>query len=110
MMNMKQLSIPNILRPIKNKMDGKDGSSKSVDLSGTINETEKVTEDHFMLRLQEIEDINAHLESLVEQKTNELTEVVATNTKFISIIAHDLRGPFSSILGVLSILKDSLLK
>ena len=39
-----------------------------------------------MFRLQELEELNAHLEKLVEQRTKKLTEVVATNAKFISII------------------------
>ena len=59
-------------------------------------------------QLSEMKELNAHLENLVEQRTNKLAEVVATNTKFISIIAHDLRSPFSAILGALDILEGSL--
>jgi signal transduction histidine kinase len=55
-----------------------------------------------------MKELNAYLEKLVEQQTMELTEVVATNTKFISIIAHDLRSPFNSILGALELLKEKL--
>ena len=65
-------------------------------------------DNHFQLRLQEIEKLNAHLERLLEEGAAKLTETVATNSKFISIIAHDLRSPFVSILGVLEVLKDSL--
>jgi signal transduction histidine kinase len=55
-----------------------------------------------------LKERNAHLENLVEQRTRKLIEVVATNTKFISIIAHDLRSPFNAIIGVLDTLKASL--
>jgi signal transduction histidine kinase len=55
-----------------------------------------------------LEESNTNLEDLVEQRTNKLTEIVSTNGKFLSIIAHDLRSPFSSILGILEILKISL--
>lgn len=71
-------------------------------------DTGKESEKDIMLRLQEMEDLNAHLEKLLRQRTAEIDEVVATNTKFISILSHDLRSPFSSILGALQILKESL--
>src|SRR5674476_1280029 len=48
------------------------------------------------------------LEILVEQRTSKLVEIVSTNGKFLSIIAHDLRSPFSSIIGILELLKLSL--
>lgn len=69
---------------------------------------EKPSETNLLSRLREMEEHNAHLENLVEQQTKELTEVTAASTKFLSIIAHDLRSPFSSILGVLEIIKESL--
>jgi signal transduction histidine kinase len=37
-------------------------------------------------------------------------EIVSTNAKFLSIVAHDLRSPFSSIIGILELLKLSLRK
>jgi len=76
--------------------------------SGTILKNDPALENHLTLRLQEQEELNSHLKSLVEQKTRELDEITVTNTKFISILAHDLRGPFSSILGVLGLLKENL--
>jgi len=71
----------------------------------TLTVVGKGSENHLKLRLQEMEEFNAYLEKLVEQRTKKLKDVVATNTKFLSIIAHDLRSPFCSILGVLEILK-----
>ena len=71
----------------------------------TLTVVGKVSENDLLSRLQEMEDRNSNLEKLIEQRTKKLNEVVATNTKFLSIIAHDLRSPFCSILGVLEILK-----
>jgi len=62
-------------------------------------------ENHFKLKLQEIEEHNRHLEMLLEQRTTKLTEVVASNSKFLKIIGHDLKGPFSAILFALDLLK-----
>lgn len=58
-------------------------------------------------RLKELEEIKNQLELSTVEQSKKLTEVIETNTKFLSIIAHDLRGPFSSIIGVLELLKDS---
>jgi two-component system, sensor histidine kinase and response regulator len=107
-MNVKQLYFLNNLKSVDNTSYGKNGSSKSSDLSCLMADTDKASENHFMVRLQEMEELNAHLEKLIEQKTKELSEVVATNIKFISIIAHDLRSPFSSILFALEIVKKNL--
>ena len=68
----------------------------------------KVSENRLILRLREMERANSFLEKLVEQRTMRLREVQATNTKFLSILAHDLRSPFSSILCTLEIIKDNL--
>jgi len=104
----KQFYSPNKLKPGENSVHGKNRSSKSLDMPAVITDTGKAPENHLMLRLQEMEGLNAHLEKLVEQHTKKLTEVVATNNKFISIIAHDLRSPLSSILGTLTLLKGKL--
>lgn len=107
-MTNKQFNFPNTLKPIQNNAYGKNGVLKSSGLSAIIADNRKATENHFLLRLQEIERINANLENLLKQGTVKLNEVVATNSKFISIIAHDLRSPFVSILNILEVLKDSL--
>ena len=44
----------------------------------------------------------------MEQRTSKLLEIVSTNGKFLSIIAHDLRSPFSAIIGILELLKLSM--
>jgi signal transduction histidine kinase len=92
--------------PIKLKQ-GKNGSSKSPDMSSVISDTVKELENHFKLQMQEMEEQNAHLEKLVELRTKELTKVAETNAKYISIIAHDLRSPFCSIILALEFLKEA---
>ncbi len=43
---------------------------------------------------------------LIAAQKYQLSELVATKNKFFSIIAHDLRGPLTSIINFLDILKD----
>ena len=59
------------------------------------------------LRLIELEKVNAQLNILLEERTSKLADVVATNAKFLSILAHDLRSPFQSIIGALDLIQDS---
>jgi signal transduction histidine kinase len=68
----------------------------------------KTTDKILKLRIRELEELNTSLELLVEKRTTKLIEIVSTNGKFLSIIAHDLRSPFSSIIGILELLKMSL--
>jgi signal transduction histidine kinase len=107
-MNSKKTYFLNNPKPFENKAFRKNGNSKLLDMSSVIANIGKPSEKSFMFRLHEMEEINAHLEKLVEQRTKKLTEVIVANTKFISIISHDLRGPFGSILYALDIIKHSL--
>ena len=107
-MNLNQLNIPDNLKSFKNIDENISESSKSIDLSGVIASNSNKTENHLLLRLQEMEELNAYLEKLVEKSTRKLNDSVATNTKFLTVIAHDLRSPVSSILSVMELIKVSL--
>jgi len=80
----------------------------SPDPHRTLTVVGNVSENRLMLRLKEMEKINSFLEKRIEQRTMKLREVIATNTKFLSILSHDLRSPFSSILCTLELIKDNL--
>ena len=107
-MNVKQIDHPTRVKPVKKPVLSISESSKSPGLSHVISNTRTGSEKQFLLRIQELEELNTCLETLLEQRTNKLTEIVSTNGKFLSIIAHDLRSPFSSIIGILEMLKLSL--
>lgn len=83
-------------------------SSKSLEKTYVSHENGFHSYKNLSKRLEEMDQINARLELLLEQRTSRLTEIVSTNGKFLSIIAHDLRSPFSSIIGILELLKMSL--
>jgi two-component system, sensor histidine kinase and response regulator len=107
-MNSNQIDHPNRLKPLKKKKYNHKESPKSLPLSAGSSAPGAVSEKQLSLRLQEMEGLNASLELLVEQRTSKLVEIVSTNAKFLSIIAHDLRSPFSAIIGILELLKMSL--
>jgi two-component system, sensor histidine kinase and response regulator len=107
-MKVRQLYISNNLKPKENTAFGIKKSPKLSDKSVVIYNTSKAAEKHFILRLQEMEELNAQLEILIERQTKELADVTSTNAKFISIVAHDLRSPFGSILGALELLKGKM--
>jgi signal transduction histidine kinase len=107
-MNTKEIDHPNKLRSNRETVFLKNESSKSPDQSDYISSNTANSEKNLRLRLTEMEERNASLEILIEQRTSKLLEIVSTNGKFLSVIAHDLRSPFSSILGTLEILKMSL--
>ncbi len=59
---------------------------------------------------QELEKVNKKLrenERIQQQLNKELRVLNLTKDKFFAIIAHDLRSPFNSILGISEILEDS---
>lgn len=69
---------------------------------------EEAIENSFMLRLKEMKEQIERLEAIAEERENEISQIVSTRNKFIAIVAHDLRGPFSSIMCALELLKLKL--
>jgi two-component system, sensor histidine kinase and response regulator len=98
------------LKPAEDLSFNNNGSLRSSKLSVVNDDNVHLARASSSLHLKNLEKHNTHLKNLLDQKTRELSEVVETNSKFISILAHDLRSPFSSILGVLEILKESLVE
>jgi signal transduction histidine kinase len=96
------------LKSAKNTSPGRNGKSKPSAETPTIADNKKNSDNYYMLRLKEIEAHNIQLEELVQKQKRELTEIITTHNKFISILAHDLRSPFSSILAALDILTKNI--
>lgn len=58
-------------------------------------------------KTEKLRELNENLEQLVEIKTKKLNDLVNTKNKFFSIIAHDLRSPFNTILGFSDLLRKN---
>lgn len=53
---------------------------------------------------------NLILDQKIEERTQELNQLLKDKDRFITILAHDLKGPFGSMLGVLQLLKQNINK
>lgn len=64
---------------------------------------------NIILALMLMKDITESVqrEKLLIENEKKLNELLETKNKFISILAHDLRNPFSSILGFCELLQDN---
>jgi len=104
--NYKQLYFMDNSKAINITSYGKNGNYKLADFPGNKSGSGNINEKKLMLRLNELEEVNSQLEKLVEERTAKLADVVATNAKFLSVLAHDLRSPFQSIIGALDLLQE----
>jgi signal transduction histidine kinase len=97
---------PDFYRPLNGSAIN--GASHSHDADGINVDDGMALKSQIMLRLQELEKQNDGLKSILEQRKNEIADIIAANKKYISVLAHDLKSPFSSIYGVLEILRECI--
>jgi len=95
------------LKPINISAYGNNGTINSDDLTQIAANNDIKTISQLSKRLHEMEIVNLELETIVDERTRQLTQVVETNAKFLSIIGHDLRSPFQAIMGALDIIRES---
>jgi signal transduction histidine kinase len=62
----------------------------------------------FRLRISALKKQKILLEKSVAIKTAELNELNVSKDKFFSIIAHDLKNPFNTIIGFSDLMKESI--
>lgn len=105
-MNTKQrdiLNIGNVNKPVRRI----NGRIKMAESSAKLANKLKNPNSRLLLSLQKLEEKNAYLEGLLEDARKEMAEAIATNSRFLKIVAHDLKNLFSATIGILDLLKES---
>jgi signal transduction histidine kinase len=107
-MNTKQRDILNNPDPVNTTAARINGNPIINEISGKIDSKATDSESQLLMRLKEAEEINSNLYELVEIGRKKLNETIAADARFLKLIAHDLRNPFSTTIGILDLLKESL--
>jgi signal transduction histidine kinase len=96
------------MKPTKNPTNGKNGNPKQAKRAEDYTLVITEMEDKLRNQLKKAKEINLGLNTVIEQNNQKINEIISKNNKFISILAHDLRGPFNSIIGFLNLIKENL--
>lgn len=83
------------------RLTTQDGAPRYIHLTGIISEDKQ----HYLITAIDITELKTAEEALKESATR-FQELNATKDKFFSIIAHDLKGPFTAIIGFAELLMD----
>jgi signal transduction histidine kinase len=105
-MDTKPQNILNNLTSVTNTPKPMNGELKIENPTAEISGTSKISKAQLLLRLKEMEDINAQLADIVIQGTKKIDDVVATNARFLSIVTHDLRSPIITAISILNLLQE----
>jgi two-component system, sensor histidine kinase and response regulator len=104
-MNLKQLIFRDAVNPGNNRNEDRNlvWTKQSPDrLEASIPDI------HTRRRIKELEETNSRLLKRLENLSKEHADFVSTNSRLISILTHDLRSPFITILGMMEILKGHI--
>jgi signal transduction histidine kinase len=96
------------LKSIRKHTAVKGSYSESPDIFASIEYSKKNVENDLRFRLKKMEENNLHLKKVIEQGKQKIDEIITKNNKFVSILAHDLRSPFNSIMGFLELIKRDM--
>ena len=97
---------PDSYRPLNGSANN--GATHSFDENIINVDDGTVMQSQIKKRLQKLEKQNDKLKRIIDQRKNEIADIIAANKKNISVLAHDLKSPFSTIYGVLGLLKDCI--
>ena len=105
LLQLKNVFLKKEIRNFITKAYHKNGNLIDVEINGKL-----VRHCGKLVALGTIRDISTRIkhELIIHQKNEELSHANATKDKFFSIIAHDLKSPFNSIVGYGGLLVDQI--